>query len=50
MRRERWKSTLKNREDHYYIKGTEVYLFGFNPKIFSKNKVRKFFKKQLKKK
>lgn len=44
LRLEKWKSNI-NREDHYYIQlGREHYLCGFNPRFFSKKKIKKILK------
>lgn len=48
MKIEKWKSNKRQREDHYYT-DSNVYLFGFNPEYFDAKKVRKFFKKMMKK-
>lgn len=43
---EHWRSDKGNREDHYFIdrKGEKTYLWGYNPKLVSKEKVRKILK------
>lgn len=43
---EQWKSNKGNREDHYFIdsKGEKVYLWGYNPKLVGREKVRRIIK------
>lgn len=42
---ETWKSSARNREDHYYVgKGKPVYLFGFNPALVNLEQKKAIFK------
>jgi len=50
MRVEKWKSNQNRYEQHYYVDGTDIYLFGFNPKCFDEKRVRGFFESEMKKK
>lgn len=39
---EKWKSSAKSREDHYFIDNKKnEYLFGYNPKYINKSKLKK---------
>ncbi len=43
---ETWRSSTGEREIHFFLKGTDVYVFGFHPKYVSATEVKKFLKKQ----
>lgn len=35
LRAERWHSTEKRDEIHFFVKGTDLYVAGFNPKLIT---------------
>jgi hypothetical protein len=42
LRIERWKSSENREEIHFFIEGTQTYVFGFNPKLLNKAMVMKW--------
>jgi len=44
VRIERWKSSEQNEEIHFFVKGTQIYLAGFNPQLIPEEKIREILK------
>ena len=42
---EKWTSTDNQEEVHFFIKGTDIYLFGYNPKKVSFDSIAELMKK-----
>ncbi|MFI5220477.1 MAG: hypothetical protein ACHQNT_13410 [Bacteroidia bacterium] len=45
---ELWNSTDNQSEIHYFIKGTDTYIFGYNPRYFTEQEVNNILSKNFK--
>lgn len=44
IRTEKWESTKGRTEIHHYVKGTDRYIFGYNPSVVSKKQAKQIMK------
>ena len=43
---EKWKSSDRQREIHFFVNGTDLYVFGYNPNVIKTRAVKKFLTEQ----